>query len=59
MCRCNVCGREVAYDVCEFCLNKDRLFRLELVNLFSQYGHDIDKFNQEYRKLLFKYDNSN
>ena len=59
MCKCNECGRTIKndYDICEFCYNKDRLFRQELMQLIKEYGNDVDTFNREYRKLQFKFNN--
>lgn len=59
MCKCNECGREITndYDTCEFCLNKESMFRRELMQLLKEYGDDLPKFYDEYRKLQFKYNN--
>lgn len=59
MCKCNECGREITndHDICEFCLNKENMFRRELMQLLKEYGDDLPKFYNEYRKLQFKYNN--
>ena len=59
MCKCNGCGREITndYDICEFCNNKDRLFRQELIKLLNEYQDDLPEFYRQFRKLQFKYDN--
>lgn len=59
MCKCNECGRSIEndYDICEFCLNKEDMFRRELIQLLKEYGDDLPKFYDEYRKLQFKYNN--
>ena len=59
MCKCNGCGREITndYGICEFCDNKDRLFRQELIKLLNEYQDDLPEFYRQFRKLQFKYDN--
>ena len=59
MCKCGECGRKITndYDICEFCMNKERLFRQELIRLLEEYGDDLPAFYREYRKLQFKFNN--
>ena len=56
---CNGCGTPITndYDICEFCYNKERLFRQELIRLLKEYGDDLPTFYREYRKLQFKFNN--
>ena len=55
----NECGNTITndYDICEFCYNKERLFRQELIRLLEEYGDDLPTFYREYRKLQFKFNN--
>ena len=57
--KCNECGNSITndYDICEFCYNKERLFRQELIRLLEEYGDDLPTFYREYRKLQFKFNN--
>ena len=57
--KCNECGNPITsdYDICEFCYNKERLFRQELIRLLEEYGDDLPTFYREYRKLQFKFNN--
>ena len=59
MCKCGECGRKITndYDICEFCYNKERLFRQESIRLLEEYGDDLPTFYREYRKLQFKFNN--
>ena len=56
---CNGYGNPITndYDICEFCMNKERLFRQELIRLLKEYGDDLPTFYREYRKLQFKFNN--
>ena len=57
--KCNECGNPITndYDICEFCYNKERLFRQESIRLLEEYGDDLPTFYREYRELQFKFNN--